>query len=157
MPQISSQLLTSSVASNNQPSITSIELTTSEIYKVLCNINANKASGLDNLHVPGRIFKEVAAEISPSLCQLFNFLLAIGHFPSQWKLANLSPLFKKDDPTLVDNYRPISLLCVLSKNFERCVFNQCYPILLPQFYHFQHGFLKGRSTSTSTSRSTGIP
>ena len=47
---------------------------------------------------------------------------------------------------LVNNYRPISLLCVLSKIFEICVFNQCYPIVLPQFYHFQHGFLKGRST-----------
>ena len=63
-------------------------------------------------------------------------------------MANLSPIHKKDDPTLVQNFRPISLLCILSKLFERCVFKHCFLFLCPQLYHLQHGFLKGRSTTS---------
>ena len=62
----------------------------------------------------------------------------------------MSVLFlkKTDDPTLAKNYRPIFLLCILSKCFERCVFNHCYSHISPQLYYLQHGFLKGRSTIT---------
>ena len=67
-------------------------------------------------------------------------------------MANLSPIHKKDDPTLVQNFRPISLLCILSKLFERCVFNHCFLFLCTQLYHLQHGFLKGRSTTSQLLR-----
>ena len=50
--------------------------------------------------------------------------------------------------TVVNNYRPISLLCILSKVLERCVVNHCHGHIVPQLYHMQHGFLKGRSTIT---------
>lgn len=126
--------------------LSEIYLTTSQVYDILSKIDPSKASGPDNL--PGRILKEVAAEISPSITKLFNLSLSMGCFPEQWKLANLTPIHKKDDPTLAQNYRPISLLCILSKVFERCVFNHCFPFLCPQFYHLQHGFLKGRSTTS---------
>ena len=68
--------------------------------------------------------------------------------PSEWKFANISPVFKKEDPSIESNYRPISLLCVLSKVLDRCVFNHCYYHLSPLLYHLQHGFLRGRSTVT---------
>ena len=74
--------------------------------------------------------------------------LSIGVLPAKWKFANITPAFKKDDPTITSNYRPISLLCVISKVLERCVFNHCYHHLSPSFYQFQHGFLKGKSTTT---------
>ena len=65
-----------------------------------------------------------------------------------WKLANVCPVYKSDDPALPKNYRPISLLCIISKCLERCVFNHCYTLISPQLYHLQHGFLRGRSTIT---------
>lgn len=68
--------------------------------------------------------------------------------PVNWKLANITPVFKKDDPTLPSNYRPISSLSVVSKVLERCIFNRCYQHLEAQLYHLQHGFLKGKSTTT---------
>ena len=71
-----------------------------------------------------------------------------GVVPSEWKLANLSPILKTDDPTLSSNYRPISLLNTISKVLERCVFSHCSKHLEPQIYHLQHGFMKGRSTVT---------
>ena len=68
--------------------------------------------------------------------------------PASWKLANITPVFKKDDPSLPMNYRPISLLPILSKVLERCVFNHCYSHLTPFLYHLQHGFQKGKATIT---------
>ena len=82
------------------------------------------------------------------ICHLFNLSLSLGKFPDQWKLANVCPIHKSDDLTLSKNYRPISLLCIVSKCLERCVVNHCYTLISPQLYHLQHGFLRGRSTVT---------
>jgi hypothetical protein len=76
--------------------------------------------------------------IAPSLCHIYNLSLSQGVVPACWKLANVTPVFKKDDPTPASNYRPISLLSIISKTFD----------LSPRFYHLQHGFLRGKSTVT---------
>ena len=57
-------------------------------------------------------------------------------------------MFKKGVKTMVDNYRPISLLCVVSKILERCLLNKIYNELIHLITNLQHGFLKGRSTVT---------
>jgi hypothetical protein len=126
--------------------LSEIELIEEEVAAVLSNLDPNKASGPDCIRC--RLLKEVAHEIAPSLCRLFNLSLSLGVVPSEWKFANISPVFKKEDPSIESNYRPISLLCVLSKVLERCVFNHCYYHLSPLLYHLQHGFLRERSTVT---------
>ena len=78
----------------------------------------------------------------------FQYVSLYWSGPAKWKFADISPVFKKDDPTITSNYRPISLLCVISKVLERFVFNHCYHHLSPSFYQFQHGFFKGKSTTT---------
>ena len=69
----------------------------------------------------------------PHICQplssLFNRCLCSGTFPSEWKKANVLPIFQKGDRQLVSNYRPISLLSIVSKVFERAVFNNLYSYL----------------------------
>ena len=90
----------------------SIELTASEVREVLLSLDPNKACGPDN--IPGSLLKNTAAEIAPSLCKIFNLSLSHGVVPVLWKRANVTPVFKKDDPTLAENYRPISLLCLKS-------------------------------------------
>ena len=126
--------------------LSEIELVVEEVAVVLSNFDPNKASGADGILC--RLLKEVAHEIAPSLCSLFNISLSLGVVPTEWKFANISPVFKKEDPMIESNYRPISLLCVLSKVLERCVFNHCYYHFSPLLYHLQHGFLRGRSTVT---------
>jgi hypothetical protein len=74
--------------------------------------------------------------------------LSLGHFPTTWKRANVTPIFKKDDPSLPSSYRPISLLCILSKVFERCVSYHCQHHLSQFISDFQHDFRKGRSTES---------
>jgi hypothetical protein len=65
-------------------------------------------------------------------CSLLNNKL--GVVPINWKRANIMAGFKKDDPSLSCNYRPISLLCVLSKVLERCVHSHSYYHLAPRFH-----------------------
>ena len=74
--------------------------------------------------------------------------LALGAVPRKWKEANIPPVFKREDPMLAESYRPISLLCILSKVLERCVYNHCYYHLEPQIFDVQHGFMRGKSRTT---------
>jgi hypothetical protein len=68
-------------------------------------------------------------------------------FPSKWKGANVSPVFKNNKPNEVKNYRPISLLSVISKCMKRCVNKHVYNHLLQDdiLTRKQSGFTKGDS------------
>ena len=128
------------------PALGSSQITIAETRLVLENIDVTKASGPDN--ISGRILKECAIEISPSLTKPFNVSLSLGNVPESWKLANVSPIFMKSDKENCSNYRPISLLCIASKVLESAVLNQLKSEILPLITQFQHGFLGGRSTET---------
>ena len=67
-----------------------------------------KASGPDG--ISNRILKELSHELSSPYCSLFNQSLRSGIFSSPYKDANVSPVPKKGDLSVVSNYRPISLL-----------------------------------------------
>jgi hypothetical protein len=67
--------------------------------------------------------------IAPSLTHVFNLSISTGIFPDLWKLAKVYPLHKKGPKENVNNYRPISILCSLSKILERHVNNYLYQFL----------------------------
>ena len=71
-----------------------------------------------------------------------------GYFPTSLEDCKSKPLFKKNDPHIFDNYRPISLLSSISKTFEKVVFNQVYEYFTNNelFYNSQYGFRKLHST-----------
>ena len=71
-----------------------------------------------------------------------------GIIPYEWKTAHVVPVFEKGRPEEVSNYRPISLLCVISKVLERCLHNYIYQITRNDIDINQHGFMNHRSTST---------
>ena len=101
--------------------LTDVILSVSEVELTLLNLDASKATGPDEL--PAKILKETAEVIAPSLTELFNKSLRLGCLPEDWKLANIVPVFKKDNKEQAENYRPISLLSIVSKVMERCLFN----------------------------------
>ena len=70
--------------------------------------------------------KILSAVISPTLSLIINKCIINGTVPDEIKVSKIKPLFKKGDVTLLNNYRPISLLPCLSKNFETVLFNQLY-------------------------------
>ena len=110
-------------------------------------LEVGKSTGSDE--IPAKLLKETASVIAPSLCRIFNKLLQLGSLPSDWKLANVVHVHKKGAKDHAENYRPISLLPIVSKVFERCVLNSIkdhlYQVISPK----QHGFCTGRSCVTN--------
>ena len=88
--------------------------------------------------------------IAPVVARLINFSFSSGSFPSRWKTAKVSPLYKNGDSRDVQNFRPISVLSVLSKVIERYVHDSLYSnltennLICPR----QSGFRKNHSTDT---------
>jgi hypothetical protein len=68
--------------------------------------------------------------------------------PREWKLANVVPVYKKGDKEHVENYRPTSLLSLISKVLERCVFDCIKDQVFSQINACQHGFIPGRNCVT---------
>ena len=114
-----------------------------EVYKVLLNLNPSKAPGPGGL--PAIVLKSCARELTPFL---LLSSLAEGKLPTEWKDAPVVLVHKKGKKEDVTNYRSISLLCVVSKVLERCIFKYFEESLCPLFHNTQHGFLQGRSTVT---------
>ena len=85
--------------------------------KLISALPNKKSSGYDN--IDNILLKKIESEISPMLVKIFNQSLSYGVFPESMKLAEVVPLFKSNDKTLTENYRPISLLITLSKNIRK--------------------------------------
>ena len=96
-----------------------IIITLEEDQSVLQTLKLGKSSGRDNIN--NMILTEIAYPLSKPLCDLFNYSLSRGIFPDVWKQADVSPLYKKDDHSLVCNYRPISLISSIGKVIEKIV------------------------------------
>lgn len=84
-----------------------------------------------------------------SLRTLFNKSLAESVLPEDWKTANIVPVHKKGEREYAENYRPISLLPIVSKVLERCVFYNIKDHLYTVIKNTQHGFIRGRSCVTN--------
>ena len=79
------------------------------------------------------------------LCRLFNLSLTLSTFSSEWKYANVIPVFKKDGPSNLKNYRPISFIIILAKVMERLVYKHIYNYLIDNnlITSHQSGFTPG--------------
>ena len=118
--------------------LSSILITEEEVNKALTSLDISKANGSDN--ISNRLLKNTASSIAKPLSKLFNASLNLGIFPSSWKDANVTPVFKKNDKQNKNNYRPISLLPNIGKVFERVVFNHLYK------YCQEHNLLTWRNS-----------
>ena len=122
-----------------------------EIAKILENINSSKSPGFDN--IPGRFLKDGSEVISKLICDIFNLSILLSKFPKQCKTAKIRPIYKKGSKLEAVNYRPISLLPLISKVFERCIHDQLqkYVTNFNIIYKFQSGFRSDFSTDTCLS------
>ena len=125
--------------------LTEITVTRVEIATYLSNLDSFKATGPDGIH--GRTLKECSSVIAPSLYTLFNYSLH-SILPTEWKSADITPVHKKEKKEPAINYRPISLLSVISKVLKRCVYNRLYPHVKNSIKNAQHEFLSSRSCVT---------
>ena len=107
-----------------------------------------KAAGIDDLS--GRFLKDGSRVLSKPISELCNLSIKLGSFPDACKIAKLKPLFKKGTKTNPSNYRPISLLPLISKVIEKLIHVQTSPFLSNNeiLYNYQSGFRKNHSTDS---------
>ena len=123
--------------------------TVEEIEHLLESLDVSKSTGPDG--ISARMLKAVVHSIAPSVTRLVNQSLESGCFPVLWKMSNIVPIPKAGESTNPCNYRPISLLSILSKLLEKHVAS----LLADQIQNnsfisdFQWGFLPGRSTTSA--------
>jgi hypothetical protein len=103
---------------------------TDEVETLIRALDSSKANGPDGISI--QLLKSTATSISDALSRLFNTSFRRGIVPTQWKEANITPVYKKGDKQVVSNYRPISLLSVVGKLQERIVFKVLYRFLREQ-------------------------
>ena len=93
------------------------QVTETEILSVIDELK-NSAPGYDD--IPLALIKEAISILSPILCHLCNCSFLSGIFPDLLKIAKVTPVFKQGDEYLAGNYRPVSVLCVLSRKTYVC-------------------------------------
>ena len=98
-----------------------------EIHKIVSKMEVKMGSGFDN--ISNALLKRLIPVIKGPLCTIFNKSLVLGIFPDLMKLAKIIPLHKGGEQNLCDNYRPISLLPVISKVLEKIVYQQTLAFL----------------------------
>ena len=119
------------------------------VSSILIKMPTHKSTGLDNISC--RLLKAAAPVICFSLSTIINKSIESGIFPSCWKNAKVFPLFKANDRTDPNNYRPISVLPVMSKICEKAVYGQLYSYLTEHklLAKYQSGFRSLHSTVTA--------
>ena len=139
---------------NNITSVASLTFSEVEetiVLNLLKSINPAKASSLDN--IAGKFLKEGASVLATPLTQICNLSIHLSTFPDKCKQAKLKPLFKKGITTEPQNYRPISLLPLLSKIIEKIILDQTQKYLDENkiIYKYQSGFRSHHSTNSCLS------
>ena len=130
------------------PKMDEIVIDNKGVEKLLSNLKTSKSTGPDS--IPNLVLKTCATELSMGLSTIFQYSIDIGSLPSDWRDANISPVFKKGDRHLAENYRPVSLTSISCKLLEHILCSQ----ILKHFEQFNvltklnHGFRSGFSTET---------
>lgn len=133
------------INSFNNDTIFLSPVTTEEVIAVLQNLKNSHSCDIDGIQV--RPVKHVAAVIAPTLADIFNLCLDTGTFPKQMQVAKVTVLYKKGDRNDLGNYRPVSILPIFSKVFEKVLYTRLYDfinkhsLLSPN----QFGFCKNKS------------
>ena len=125
-----------------------------DIREAIAKLTTSKSFGTDT--ISSYFLKMALPFLENSIAMLFNTSLETGIFPDIWKISRVAPIYKEGDKSEKSNYRPISVLPVISRLFERLLYDQLYQHLnsnnlLPKE---QSGFRKLHSTLTCLIKST---
>ena len=114
----------------------------------LSRLNPKKSYGIDGIQ--SKFIKDAASEIKIPITYIINLSISSNVVPNEFKYARVKPLFKKGNRNLPENYRPVSILTVVSKVLEKAIFIQFENYLKNNniLYNHQSGFRKRHSTDT---------
>ena len=122
-----------------------IKVSEAGVLKLLKDLKTRKASGPDE--IPAIMLKTCAEEIAPMLTFIFQQSLDTGTVPDDWKMALVTPVFKKGKRSAPENYRPVSLTSICCKINEHIIVSETMSHLERQdiLVDYQHGFRRRRS------------
>ena len=129
-------------------SLNTISFTKDDIlvsHSVIRKLDPKKAHERDQISI--RMFQLCDKSICKPLHLIFSSCIESGIFPTEWKKANVVPIHKRDDKQNVKNYRPVSLLPIFGKIFERLIYNEMYSFFIENdlISSNQSGFKQGDS------------
>ena len=113
------------------------------VYHLFSNLDISRSRGEDQL--PPVFLPKLATELTPSVFNVFRNIHRLDTFPEKWKLGIVSPIFKKGKKSEFSNYRPVTLLNIVSKCFEKIVFLQIADHFIKYVNSAQFGFLPRKS------------
>ena len=112
---------------SNQESIFLLPTNEEELFTIINSLKNKKSPGYDQ--ISNELIKNVFPGIVKPLVHIFNLSIMTGIVPIKMKIAKVVPIFKKGDPQLLNNYRPISLLTSFSKILEKIVYTRTIKFL----------------------------
>jgi len=117
-----------------------------EVESEIITLPESKAYGLYSS--PAKLLKLATSFISLFLAEIFNQVILTGIYPAKFKLAKVVPVFKDDDDTSPENYRPISLLSIYNRIFEKLINARLTKFINKNniIYNLQYGFRSKHST-----------
>ena len=124
------------------------------VFSLLSKLSVSKATGLDK--ISAKLLRVCPDLIADSLCSIFNRSINTGIFPEEWKCSKVVPLFKEGDRKDLNNYRPISIIPVVAKVFEKIIHDQVNTFLVDNglLSNSQSGFRHRHSTTTALLEAT---
>ena len=134
------------IRNDSIPNLAMLNTSPVEVDKLIRNL---KKSHISPCGVSGKFLQFISKEISYSLSRLFNNLFEIGYFPDIWKIAHVTPIFKRiGSKNCKSNYRPISILPTLSKVCESIIHERLLSHCIANdiITDRQAAYLKGDST-----------
>lgn len=116
-----------------------------EVYQIIKNLKNTNSTGYDNICT--KVIKYVADLIAPILSCIINLSIEQGVYPEKLKTSIIRPLFKKQDRENMSFYRPVALIPILSKVFEKVIYNSIYQYFEKKklFAEEQKGFRKSKT------------
>ena len=109
-------------------SLSTIDFSADDILKIIRNLDPNEAHGHDMISI--QMIKTCDTSICRPLKLIFQACLESGKSPNEWKKANMVPIHKKGDKQILKNYRPISLLPIAGKIFERLLYDRMFEFFI---------------------------
>nr|VZI34085.1 unnamed protein product [Spirometra erinaceieuropaei] len=131
------------------PTLEAVFFTEKIVRNELINLKESTSPGPDA--IPAKLLKELAPEMSTPLALIFQTSFVTGCLPSDWKSANITPLFKDGSCASANNYRPVSLTSICCKITKKIIKKGLMQFLEQHhlFSDAQHGFRSGRSCLTN--------
>ena len=129
--------------------LSEIKISPEEVQHLLGKVDPNKSVGDDGVHP--RVLKECNKELSEPIYRIFKESLQSGMFPDSWKTATITPIYKTEERSSAENYRPISITSQVGKVLEKIVRKEIMAHIVDNnlLSQHQHGFCDKRSCMTN--------